>query len=185
MRVPQPIPQADLEKKRWPPISMRLPLYSTDCDSPPTTRVASSTVTSRTPASASSQAAVSPAGPAPMMSTRVRRISTPGFAILISREQEQLARAEIEAEHDSGGCGLRHPVGKIQELHANRDDRLVERESGEPPRGKQHEFRARILQPALVESPANAQGVGQCHSEREADGRCDPVVQSRQPVQAD
>ena len=67
MRVHQSITQSDLEKKRWPPMSMRLPLYSTDCDRPPTLRVASSTTMSRTPASASSQAAVRPAGPAPMI----------------------------------------------------------------------------------------------------------------------
>jgi hypothetical protein len=80
MRVHQSITQSDLEKKRWPPMSMRLPLYSTDCDRPPTLRVASSTTTSRMPASASSQAAVRPAGPAPMITTRARKVSMDRFS---------------------------------------------------------------------------------------------------------
>ena len=122
MRVHQSITQSDLEKNRWPPMSMRLPLYSIDCDKPPTLRVASSTTMSRTPASASSQAAVRPAGPAPMISTRIpmadSKASVPG-------EQQQFARHEIEGEHGARRNDLGDLIRKRETLYARVDDQLV------------------------------------------------------------
>jgi len=54
MRSHQSITQSDFEKKRWPPMSMRLPLYSIDCAIPPIWRVASRMTISFSPARASS-----------------------------------------------------------------------------------------------------------------------------------
>ena len=68
----QSMMRSSFEKKRWPPISIRLPSCLTVREMPPNSRVASSTVTSycsEPPSLTSSQAAVRPAGPPPMMTT--------------------------------------------------------------------------------------------------------------------
>src|SRR5688572_16358097 len=156
MRVHQSITQSDLEKKRWPPMSMRLPLYSTDWARPPIARVASSTVTSRTPASASSQAAVRPAGPAPMINTRVRTVSLIRRSFVFG-EQQQLARGEIEAEHHARRHHLGELVDQPEAVDAEIDDRLVEREAGDRQDHEQRELRARVSQAAVPEHPGHAQ----------------------------
>src|SRR3954468_5096023 len=56
-----------LEKKRCPPISIRLPLYSTVREMPPMYVLFSSSMGFTSDRVSSSYAAVKPAGPAPMM----------------------------------------------------------------------------------------------------------------------
>src|ERR1035437_8187301 len=62
-----PITRPLLEKKRAPPISIRLPLYRTVREIPPISRDASSTIGLISECFRNSKAAVNPAGPAPII----------------------------------------------------------------------------------------------------------------------
>src|SRR6185437_16139973 len=66
-----------LEKKRWPPISIRLPLYRTVRDMPPISREASMTIGLISDCFRNSSAAVSPAGPAPIIKAFLPRSDLP------------------------------------------------------------------------------------------------------------
>src|SRR5947209_15914493 len=65
--VHQSITRSDFEKKRWPPISIRLPLWRIVQEIPPMRSPASSTIGRIEDRRQSSNAAVNPAGPAPMI----------------------------------------------------------------------------------------------------------------------
>src|ERR1700723_268623 len=74
--IHQFITRSDLEKKRCPPISMRLPLWRMGREMPPISWLASSTMGWTSERRRNSRAAVSPAGPAPM-SKAVLGMNTP------------------------------------------------------------------------------------------------------------
>src|SRR3954471_1667442 len=137
----QSMTQSDLEKKRCPPMSMRLPLWLYDCARPPIAWVASRTITSLTPRRASSDAAVTAAGPAP--TTRTLAIA------LTSREKEQLSQPEIEREHDAGGNELRLLVREAELIHRYIYDELVQEQAANADRREEQEFG-----PAIREAPA-------------------------------
>src|SRR6185503_1660900 len=174
MRVHQFITQSDLEKKRWPPMSMRLPLNSTDCDKPPMLRVASSTTISRTPASASSQAAVRPAGPAPMITTRSRLFSI----FLVPRKQQELARHKIEAEYQRCGNKLGLLGIECKLFHAGVDHQLVDPHAGEADQNEYGELDPGIGYAPFGEHPAHAEQVDQREPQPEADRGGDKIVHS-------
>src|SRR4051812_34533476 len=132
-------------------------------------RVASSTTTSVSPAIASSYAAVRPAGPAPMMSTRER-------IRLVPREQEKLAQGEIEAEHGAGRAKLRDLVRKRCPFHARINGGLIERHAAQAHRGEDGKLGACVAHAPRREHPSHAEEIDDRQASAEPDRRRDQVV---------
>src|SRR5690348_1685929 len=86
--VHQFITRSDFEKNRWPPMSMRLPLWRIVQEMPPMRFVASSTTGRTSERRRSSSAAVRPAGPAPMM-----------MALFIGQPSGGLQRREVPSSY--------------------------------------------------------------------------------------
>src|SRR6185312_4562009 len=164
--------QSDLEKKRCPPRSMRLPRYSIVLEIPPTWESASMTIGCTPELRCNSTAAVSPAGPAPTM-TAVLCISASRKSLRggETREHQTAPQQKVGSERAARGRGLGEQVVQVRVFGRNEHHGGIDHQPHEAQRDEQRQLQRRMRDSPEAEYEPCGDKIQEYAAQRERDGR--------------